>query len=207
MRRVRRLGVMGGTFDPIHYGHLVTAEEAWSQLHLDEVLFVPSGRPPHKKDRESLDPEYRYLMVAIATAENRHFQVSRVEIDRPGLSYTIDTIEELKKVYGTKTDIFFITGADAILEILTWKEPERILEECYLVAATRPGYDLDKLKKALPPRIRKRMDKDGRIIVLEIPSLSISSTDIRERVRTGRSIKYLVPEGIAEFIEKNGFYR
>jgi nicotinate-nucleotide adenylyltransferase len=205
--RVKRIGVMGGTFDPIHNGHLVTAEEAWKQFRLDQVLFVPSGSPPHKGGRSSLDPEDRYLMVVIATATNPHFKVSRMEIDRPGPSYTIDTVRELHRVYGKNTEVFFITGADAILEILTWKEPEKVLSEATFIAATRPGYDLRRLEDNLPEVEKKRHDSDPRVLVMEIPALAISSTDIRERVREGRPITYLVPEGVSEFIEKNGYYR
>lgn len=205
--RYKRIGVMGGTFDPIHHGHLVTAEEAWKQFQLDLVLFVPSGHPPHKEDRESLDAESRYLMTVIATADNPHFQVSRMEIDRPGPSYTIDTVRELHRVYGKNTQIFFITGADAILEILTWKEPEKVLQECTFIAATRPGYDLRRLEESLPEAERMRHATDPRVLVMEIPALAISSTDIRRRVREGMPIRYLVPEGVREFIEKNGFYR
>ena len=153
--RIKRIGVMGGTFDPIHNGHLVTAEEAWKQFNLDQVLFVPSGSPPHKEDRKSLDPESRYLMAVIATAANPHFKVSRMEIDRPGPSYTIDTVHELHRVYGRNTEVFFITGADAILEILTWKEPEKVLREAIFIAATRPGYDLRDWRSRCP-RARRR---------------------------------------------------
>lgn len=205
--RYKRIGVMGGTFDPIHHGHLVTAEEAWKQFQLDLVLFVPSGQPPHKEDRRSLDAESRYLMTVIATADNPHFQVSRMEIDRPGPSYTVDTVRELHRVYGKNTQIFFITGADAILEILTWKEPEKVLQECTFIAATRPGYDLRRLEESLPEAERVRHATDPRVLVMEIPALAISSTDIRRRVREGMPIRYLVPEGVREFIEKKGFYR
>ena len=155
--RIKRIGVMGGTFDPIHNGHLVTAEEAWKQFQLDQVLFMPSGHPPHKEDRKSLDPEDRYLMTVIATATNPHFKVSRIEIERSGPSYTIDTVRELHRTYGKNTQVFFITGADAILEILTWKAPEKVLREAVFIAATRPGYDLKKLEKSLP-----EAEKEGR---------------------------------------------
>ncbi|MDD3717205.1 MAG: nicotinate-nucleotide adenylyltransferase [Actinomycetota bacterium] len=204
--RIKRIGVMGGTFDPIHNGHLVTAEEAWKQFNLDQVLFVPSGSPPHKEDRKSLDPESRYLMAVIATAANPHFKVSRMEIDRPGPSYTIDTVHELHRVYGRNTEVFFITGADAILEILTWKEPEKVLREAIFIAATRPGYDLRRLEESLPESEKKRHATDPRVLVMEIPALAISSTDIRKRVKEGRAITYLVPESVAKFIEKSGFY-
>jgi nicotinate-nucleotide adenylyltransferase len=204
--RVKRIGVMGGTFDPIHYGHLVTAEEACMQFRLDQVLFVPSGYPPHKEERKNLDPEYRYLMAVIATAADSRFKVSKLEIERPGPSYTIDTIKQLHDVYGKNTQIYFITGADAILEILTWKEPEKVLKEAVFIAATRPGYDLDKLEQSLPEAEKLRHATDPRVHVMEIPALAISSTDIRRRVKEGRPIRYLVPDGVCEFIEKNGFY-
>ncbi len=207
MGQALRIGVMGGTFDPIHYGHLVTAEEARVQFHLDRVIFVPSGHPPHKEERKSLDPEFRYLMVVIATASNPFFTVSRMEIDRPGPSYAIDTVRELKRELGDGVELFFITGADAILEILTWKEPEKILEECIFIAATRPGYDLRRLEENLPESEKIRHRTDPRVLIMEIPALAISSTDIRRRVKEGRPIRYLVPEGVAEFIEKHGFYR
>ena len=205
--RVKRIGVMGGTFDPIHNGHLVTAEEAWKQFQLDQVLFVPSGSPPHKDNRENLDAEDRYLMTVIATATNPHFRVSRMEVDRRGPSYTIDTVRELHRIYGKNTEVFFITGADAILEILTWKEPDLVLREATFIAATRPGYDLKKLEESLPQVEKDRHDTDPRVLVMEIPALAISSTDIRNRVKQGRPITYLVPEGVSEFIEKSGFYR
>jgi nicotinate-nucleotide adenylyltransferase len=205
--RIKRIGVMGGTFDPIHNGHLVTAEEAWKQFQLDQVLFIPSGNPPHKEDRRNLNAEDRYLMTVIATATNPHFKVSRMEIDRPGPSYTIDTVRELHRIYGRNTEVFFITGADAILEILTWKEPELVLREATFIAATRPGYDLKRLEESLPAIERERHATDPRVLVMEIPALAISSTDIRKRVKQGRPITYLVPEGVSEFIEKNGFYR
>ena len=204
--RVKRIGVMGGTFDPIHNGHLVTAEEAWKQFQLDQVLFVPSGHPPHKTDRDSLDPEDRYLMSVIATATNPHFKVSRMEIDRAGPSYTIDTVREMHRLYGRNTEVYFITGADAILEILTWKEPEKVLREATFIAATRPGYDLKRLEESLPEVEKARQATDPRVLVMEIPALAISSTDIRRRVKEGRAVTYLVPEGVARFIEKNGFY-
>jgi nicotinate-nucleotide adenylyltransferase len=204
--RMKRIGVMGGTFDPIHNGHLVTAEEACVQFQLDQVLFMPSGYPPHKRGRKNLDAEDRYLMAVVATAGNPRFKVSKLEIERPGPSYTIDTIHQLHSIYGKNTHIYFITGADAILEILTWKEPEKILEEAIFIAATRPGYDLNKLEQSLPEAEKRRHATDPRVKVMEIPALAISSTDIRNRVREGRPIRYLVPDGVWEFIEKNGFY-
>ncbi len=137
-----RLGVMGGTFDPIHYGHLVTAEEALVQFALDSVLFVPTGRPWMKEHEVVSPPEDRYLMTVIATASNPLFRVSRMEVDRDGPTYTVDTLRGLKELYGEKTDLFFITGADAIVEILQWKDPQELFDLATFIAATRPGYDV-----------------------------------------------------------------
>lgn len=192
-------GVMGGTFNPIHIGHLVTAEEALLAFDLREVIFVPAGQP-WQKARDVADSEHRYLMTVIATASNAHFRVSRMEIDRPGPTYTIDTLRHFRDELGD-VELYFITGADAILQILTWKDPEEILAEARFIAATRPGYDLDRLEKELPEGF------GDRVHVLEIPALAISSTDVRRRVREGRPVRYLLPEGVARYIEKNGLYR
>ncbi|MHB8840918.1 MAG: nicotinate-nucleotide adenylyltransferase [Candidatus Aquicultor sp.] len=201
-----RLGVMGGTFNPIHYGHLVTAEEALFQFKLDKVIFMPSGQPPHKTDREILPPEERYLLTVIATASNPDFVVSRLEIERTGPSYTIDTLRELHGLYGPDIDIFFITGADAVWEILTWKDAESLVELTEFIAATRPGYSLEKFKKlhVLPEGQEKGKP---RVSIMEIPALAISSTDIRMRVHENRPISYLVPEGVAKYIQKCGFWK
>jgi nicotinate-nucleotide adenylyltransferase len=199
----QRIGLMGGTFNPIHIGHLVTAEEAFYQFKLDEIIFIPSGKPPHKTDREIAPAEDRYLMTVIATASNPHFTVSRIEIDRKGPSYTVDTLKEMKKIYGEETKFFFISGADAIIGILTWKDPEIIADLCEFIAATRPGYSLKRFEELHligEPRL-------PRVHFMEIPALAISSTDIRRRVRENRPIKYLVPEGVAEYLEKRGLYR
>jgi nicotinate-nucleotide adenylyltransferase len=191
---------MGGTFNPIHIGHLVTAEEATYAFGLDEVIFVPAGRPWQKERGDVAEAEHRYLMTVIATASNPRFRVSRMEIDRPGPTYTIDTLRALRRELGD-VDLFFITGADAILAILTWKDPREVLAEARFIAATRPGYDLDRLEKELPEGYAERVQ------VLEIPALAISSTDIRRRVREGRPVRYLLPEGVARYIEKAGLYR
>ena len=203
-----KIGIMGGTFNPIHNGHLVTAAEALNQFSLEKVIFIPSGNPPHKNYHEEEIAEHRYLMTVIATSSNSKFFISRIEIDRKGKSYTIDTLKELKKIYGKDTEFFFITGADAILEILTWKKTEEIIDLCYMIAATRPGYNLLKLEE-LRENLAKRAKnyEDNKILVMEIPALAISSTDIRERVRTGRTIDYLVPEGVNNYILKHGLYR
>lgn len=195
----RRVGVMGGTFNPIHTGHLVTAEEARHAFALDLVAFVPAGQPWQKEGVDVAPAEDRYLMTVIATASNPAFAVSRAEIDRAGPTYTIDTLRVMRDTY-PGAELFFITGADAILSILTWKEPEEVLREARFIAATRLGYDLERLEKELPQGL------EDRVLIMEIPALAISSTDVRARVREGRPIRYLVPEGVARYIEKTGLY-
>jgi len=189
---------MGGTFDPIHNGHLLTAEEAAVQFDLDEVVFVPTGHPWMKEQKEVSAPEHRYLMSVIATASNPRFSVSRIEVDRAGPTYTVDTLRELKGLDGDKVDLFFVTGADAMLEILQWKDPEEILALAHFIAATRPGYDLTRFEAEAP---------HPNVSVMNIPALAISSTDIRKRVGEGRPIRYLVPEGVKSYSEKAGLYR
>ncbi len=195
----RRLGVMGGTFDPIHYGHLVTAEEAQVQFSLDEVIFVPTGQPWMKEGRDVSPAEDRYLMTVIATASNPRFRVSRVEIDRDGPTYTVDTLLALS-AENPDAELYFITGADAILEIFEWKDPEEVLSHAHFIAATRPGYDLARFDATATTR-------HPNVSVMNIPALAISSTDVRERVGAGRPIRYLVPEGVKSYIEKAGLYR
>ncbi|HEX2030044.1 MAG TPA: nicotinate-nucleotide adenylyltransferase [Actinomycetota bacterium] len=195
----RKLGVMGGTFDPIHYGHLVTAEEALWQFGLDQVLFVPTGQPWMKEDRDVSPPEDRYLMTVIASSSNPNFAVSRVEIDRGGPTYTVDTLRTLQEGYGEKTELFFITGADAMLEIFHWKDADEALDLAHFIAATRPGYDIARFEAEAP-------DRHPRVSVMSVPALAISSTDIRGRIREGRPIRYLVPEGVKTYIEKAGLY-
>jgi nicotinate-nucleotide adenylyltransferase len=194
MSDVGRLGVMGGTFDPIHYGHLVTAEEALHQFQLDCVVFLPTGHPWMKEHEVVSDAEDRYLMSVIATASNPLFSVSRMEVDREGPTYTADTLRALKQERGAGTDLFFITGADAMLEILQWKQPEELFELAHFIAATRPGYDMAAFDRS-------------RVSLMNIPALAISSTDIRARVSGGHPIRYLVPEGVKSYIEKAGLYR
>ena len=194
----RRLGVMGGTFDPIHYGHLVTAEEALEQFELEGVLFVPTGRPWMKEHEGVSPPEDRYLMTVIATASNPLFSVSRIEVDRDGPTYTVETLRSLKA--DLDADLFFVTGADAILEMIQWKQAAELFELAHFIAATRPGYDLDVFQQEAPAH-------DARVTVMPIPALAISSTDIRARVAEGRPIQYLVPEGVEYYIEKVWLYR
>jgi nicotinate-nucleotide adenylyltransferase len=195
----RRVGVMGGTFDPIHHGHLVAAEEARWQFGLDRVVFVPTGQPWQKAAGVS-DAEDRYLMTVIATASNPAFSVSRLEIDSPGPTYTVDTLRRLRAELDPDVRLFFVTGADAVLQILTWKDPDEVLALAELIAATRPGHDLADLAEKVPAAA-------GRVHPMRIPALAISSTEIRARVAAGAPIQYLVPEGVARYIEKRGLYR
>jgi nicotinate-nucleotide adenylyltransferase len=202
---VPRLGLMGGTFDPVHYGHLVTAEEARVQFDLERVLFVPNRFPPHKALNDVTDPEHRHRMTALAVTGNDRFAVSRIEIDRPGPSYTIDTISELRDAYEAR-DLFYITGADAILQIVRgeWERSAELLTLCQFIAASRPGFPID-------AHDLRRYNITGRALdnlhVIEIPALAISSTDIRSRVAAGRPIRYLLPDAVAAYIADHGLYR
>lgn len=194
------LGIMGGTFDPIHLGHLVAAEEARVRFRLDRVIFVPNGRPPHKKDYPVTPPERRCEMVVLAVASNPAFEPSRIEIDRPGPSYAVDTVTQLRGRLGPDAKLYFITGADAILEILTWRQPHRLAESCEFIAVTRPGHDLRRLEKALP------RDLLARIHVLRVPGLDISSTELRRRAGIGESLRYLTPQAVVRYIAAYGLY-
>lgn len=193
MRR-RRLGVMGGTFDPIHHGHLVAASEVAAVFELDEVVFVPTGQPWQKSDEQVSAAEQRYLMTVIATASNPRFTVSRVDVDRPGPTYTIDTLRDLAR-QNDDTDLFFITGADALAQILSWKDVDELFALAHFVGVTRPGHELT--DRGVPA---------DRISLLEIPALAISSTVCRERARLGQPVWYLVPDGVVQFIAKYGLY-
>lgn len=205
LKKTKRVGIMGGTFDPIHQGHLVTAEAAQSEFELDKVVFVPSGQPPHKKGQVISDKEYRYLMTVLATAANPYFEVSRTEIDRPGESYAIDTVRYFIKKIPEDCKLFFITGADAIFEIITWKDVDELFQNCTFIAATRPGFNLNQLKKKLLTKLS--LQNLEKIIALEVPAMAISSTDIRNRVKSERTIKYLLPESVENFIKKNDLYQ
>ncbi|HEY6567716.1 MAG TPA: nicotinate-nucleotide adenylyltransferase [Actinomycetota bacterium] len=191
---------MGGTFDPIHYGHLVTAEEALHQFRLDGVVFVPTGRPWMKADEVVSNVEDRYLMAVIATASNPLFRVSRMEVDREGPTYTVDTLRGLRQELGEDVDLFFVTGADAVVEIIRWKQPQELFDLAHFIAATRPGYDIAAFEAHAPT-------SNPDITVMNIPALAISSTDVRRRVHAGSPIRYLVPEGVKSYIEKVGLYR
>nr|WP_239579842.1 nicotinate-nucleotide adenylyltransferase [Microlunatus panaciterrae] len=194
-----RLGVMGGTFDPIHHGHLVAASEVGRKFELDEVVFVPTGEPWQKVDRKVSAAEDRYLMTVIATASNPRFTVSRVDVDRPGMTYTVDTLKDLRAERGSDIDMFFITGADALAQIVTWRGVDELFDLAHFVGCTRPGVELHS------PAIEHL--PEGRITLIEVPALSISSTDCRERVQAMDPIWYLVPDGIVQYIAKRGLYR
>ena len=192
---MRRIGIMGGTFDPVHHGHLVAASEVAYTFELDEVIFVPTGQP-YQKDRREVSPaEDRYLMTVIATASNPRFWVSRVDIDRPGPTYTIDTLRDLRDQVDSLDEFFFITGADALAEILTWQDADELFRLAHFVGCTRPGHRLS--NKGLP---------DGKVSLVEIPALAISSTGCRDRVRAGEPVWYLVPDGVVQYIAKRGLY-
>ncbi|MGI5891563.1 MAG: nicotinate-nucleotide adenylyltransferase [Bacillota bacterium] len=194
-----KLGLMGGTFDPIHYGHLVAAEAARDKFELDKVIFIPSGNPPHKRKRVVSLAQHRVMMTVLATITNPFFSVSRIEVDRPGYSYAYDTVCQFLEHYHN-SDIYFITGADAILEILSWNYIDELLKKCSFIAANRPGFNL-KETKTLPAHVLKKVS------FMEVPALAISSTDIRQRVAGGQTITYLLPEAVEMYIKKNGLYK
>jgi nicotinate-nucleotide adenylyltransferase len=191
----RKIGVMGGTFDPIHHGHLVAASEVADRFGLDEVVFVPTGQPWQKSERQVSRAEDRYLMTVVATASNPRFSVSRVDIDRGGPTYTADTLKDLGAEY-PDARLFFITGADALAQILSWHRFEQLFELAHFIGVTRPGYTLggDHLPK-------------GAVTLVEVPAMAISSTDCRERVARGHPVWYLVPDGVVQYISKRNLYR
>ncbi|RJX28963.1 MAG: nicotinate-nucleotide adenylyltransferase [Dethiobacter sp.] len=197
------LGIMGGTFDPIHIGHLVTAEEARQQFKLDHVIFIPAGTPPHKDEKTISSAEHRYLMSMLAVVDNPYFTVSRLEIESKHPSYTVDTVRRFFEIYQEKLNLYFITGADAILDITTWKDYKELLEACSFIAASRPGYSFSKLKIILGPAFPHIIKK---VHLLEIPAMAISSTYIRRRIAEGKTIKYLTPEPVEQYIYKNRLY-
>lgn len=198
-----RLGIMGGTFDPIHYGHMVAAETARIELGLDNVLFIPTGIPPHKVDRQVTDANLRLKMVEMSIRDNKNFKVSRIEIEREGPTYTIDTLQRLHDLF-PEQELYFITGTDALKELITWREPQEIIKLARIVGASRPGYDSHGL---LAKIYRKYPFTKDRISQLEVPALAISSTDIRSRVQNNKSIRYLLPEEVRLFIKTNKLYQ
>ena len=186
---------MGGTFDPVHHGHLVAASEVADRFGLDEVVFVPTGRPWQKADREVSSPEDRYLMTVIATASNPRFSVSRIEVDRPGPTYTVDTLRELRSRRPEVDELLFITGADALAEIVGWHGSADLFDLAHFVGVTRPGHELK--DPGLPA---------GKVSLIEVPAMAISSTDCRARVAAGKPVWYLVPDGVVQYIAKRRLY-
>lgn len=194
-----RIGLMGGTFDPVHLGHLLIAEVARAEFSLDRVIWIPAGDPPHKHGVTITPQEHRYAMVILATASNPYFEVSRLELERRGPSYTLDTILHFAH-QRPGDELFFITGADAIQEILTWYRHDDVIAACRFIAVTRPGYDLARLSAVLPPEYLARID------ALMAPGVDISSTMIRSRSRTGDPIRYMVPDSVDSYIAKHALY-
>jgi nicotinate-nucleotide adenylyltransferase len=190
----RRIGIMGGTFDPIHHGHLVAASEVQARFELDEVMFVPTGQP-YEKGRVS-PAEDRYLMTVIATASNPRFHVSRADMDRDGPTYTVDTLRDMRAVYGQSAELYFITGADALARIMSWRDALTMLGLAHFIGVTRPGFELSAAN--LP---------DQSVTLVEVPAMAISSSDCRKRVAAGQPVWYLVPDGVVQYINKRGLYR
>lgn len=198
----RRIGILGGTFDPIHLGHLALAESAGEELELEKVLFIPAGHPPHKKDRLITEARHRQRMTELAIAGNPRFALSTIDLVRSGLSYTVDTLRLLSAEY-VGAELFFIIGADSLLDLPTWYRPAEILQLAIVAAAGRPGFSLDQFESKLGELYRKYRH---RIVLFEAPSLDISSTMLRERLVAGRSVRYLVPDAVLEYIAANDLY-
>ncbi|WP_083238742.1 nicotinate-nucleotide adenylyltransferase [Caloranaerobacter ferrireducens] len=202
-KNLKRIGIMGGTFDPIHIGHLVIAEEIRNEFKLDKVIFIPAGNPPHKDNKKITSARHRYIMTLLATLSNPYFEVSTIEIEKKETTYTIDTIKTLRKICNN-VELYFITGADSIFELHTWKNVGELLKLCNFIAATRPGFEMVKLER----KIQEIKNEYGvSIHTTMVTALQISSTEIRARIREGRTIKYLLPETVEKYIYKNNLYR
>lgn len=199
----KKIGILGGTFNPIHYGHLLLAESARDRLQLDKIIFIPTGTNPYKLDVEDIDSTHRYNMTKIGIANNPYFEISKMEMERDGYTYTIDTLKELDHIY-PNTDYYFISGADIIFEIHKWKDAKIVLEKLKIVTTFRPGYD----DKRLTERIKELQETySAQITNMDTLEMDISSSEIRWRVKEGHSIKYLLPEGVREYIYKNNLYK
>ena len=192
-----KIAIMGGTFNPIHYAHLLSAEQVYDRLGYDKILFIPSARPPHKDHGDIIDSEHRYRMALLATSDNSHFEVSRIELERTGPSYAIQTVKELKTLYGSCCELAWIIGADSLIEFKIWKDFDELLDICHFIATTRPNYNLDNV----PPGLRDRVQ------IFPITGVDISATEIRQFVRKGRSIRYLVPDAVMQYIARHKLYR
>jgi len=192
-----KIAIMGGSFNPIHYAHLLSAEQVREGLGYDKIVFVPAARPPHKAQPDMVSAEHRYQMVLLATAGNPYFEVSRIELDRAGPSYTIQTIKTLRHVYDETTELAWIIGADSLIEYKIWKDFDEVLRQCTMIATTRPNYDLERV----PLEVRKS------VITFRITGFDTSATEIRERIRNKVSIRYLVPEAVVAYIEQHQLYQ
>ena len=199
-----KIGIFGGTFNPIHFGHLIVAESVRESFGLDRVLFAPSGIPPHKSYDEVTGAEHRYAMVECAVRSNPYFEASRVEIDRTGFTYTVDTLNSLRTLYDNAAELYFLIGADVINELITWRNYREVFDLCSFIAVKRPGCDVRSAESGIE-QLKERYNAS--ISMIEAPLVDISSTSIREFVREHRSIKYLVPECVEEYIVKNGLYK
>ncbi len=199
---MQRIGVIGGTFDPIHYGHLAAAEEARVRVNLEKVLFAVAGLPPHKLDEEVTPVEHRLAMVQLGIFSNPDFELSRVDVDRSGPSYTVDTISILQEQWGQGTEMFFILGLDSLVEVPTWHQPERLIQLCHLVAVARPGFEVDmrQLEDSVP-------GISSRVEIIGMPEVDISSSDLQRRVREGLPIRYQVPEEVERYIREHRLYQ
>ncbi len=198
LQTTQRIAVMGGTFNPIHYAHLLSAEQVRVGLGYDKILFIPSARPPHKvEDADIIEPEHRYQMVRLAIAGNPYFEVSRVELERAGPSYTVETLKALQRFYGKTTELAWIIGADSLIEYEVWRDFDEVLAQCIMIATTRPSYELNRV----PLEVRKR------VTTFPVTGVDISATVIRERIRNGLSIRYLVPATVETYIHRYWLYQ
>lgn len=204
MSGIRKIGILGGTFDPIHVGHLIAAEIVREAVGLDEVLFVPAGDPPHKESELVTPAKHRYMMTLLGTVTNPHFNVSRVEIEREGKSFTVDTVLALQEKYNGSAELYFILGSDSMADVPNWHQPDRLLTLCHFLVAGRPGWDRSRVEESLGPLFAPNRE---RIHMIDIPAVDVSSSEIRARIREGRSIRYMVPDLVLHYIEERGLYR
>lgn len=196
-----KIGLMGGSFDPIHNGHLVLAEQVRTRFQMDKIIFIPSGNPPHKENIASKD--HRYDMTKLAIEDNEFFEISRIELDQDHKTYTIDTVKRLRELYGTETEVFFITGADMIIDLPTWKNFDELVKLCKFIGSTRPGVDYTEMSNQIDALVR---EFKADITITQVPALAISSTDIRRRIKYNLSIRYLLPKATEDYIHSNGLY-